>query len=109
MSIESDKRNFPRLPLDVEVNYSGKGIARSKDVSEGGIRILTDEPMELSKICTLVFHIPTTGEKIQCFGKVVWTEQVSDHLHENGINFWDIDVASRQKISNYFKEQGPSL
>ncbi len=99
-----NKRKCPRLPLDVEVNFSQKAIARSKDISEGGICLITEEELEKDKIYTLVFNLPT-GKPIKCFGKIAWSKQATEHLFEQGALFWEIDSSDKKKIQDYFEQQ----
>ncbi len=102
--MDIEKRRIPRLPLDVEVNYSGRAIARSKDISEGGICLISEEELIPEDYITLIFHLPPTDEQIKAYGKVMWSNKVSEHLFETGINFWDIDEMDLEKIKTYFIE-----
>lgn len=97
-----DKRKSPRLPLDVQVNYQGNAFAKSKDISSGGICLITDEALEEKKIYTLVFSFPGEAERLECFGKVAWTKQASEHMYESGLSFWDIGKDLQKKIDGYF-------
>ncbi len=89
----------------MEVNFSQNAIAQSKDISEGGICLITEEELEKDKIYTLVFKLPT-DVSIKCFGKIVWSKQASEHLFEQGVVFWDIDSSDQKKIQDYFEQQG---
>jgi len=100
--MDTEKRQLPRLPLDVEVNYSSRAIARSKDISEGGICLISEEELQTEDYLTLVFHIPPSDEKVEAYGKVMWSKKASEHLFESGINFWDIDETDLEKIRSYF-------
>jgi PilZ domain len=104
MVMKEEKRCLPRLPLDVEVNCSGRAIARSKDISEGGLCLISDEELKMDVYITLLFHIPPNDELVNAYGKVMWYKKVSEHLFETGINFWDIDETDLEKIKTYFKD-----
>jgi c-di-GMP-binding flagellar brake protein YcgR len=99
-----DKRKFPRLPLDVEVNFQKNAIARSKDISEGGLCIIAEDEYEVNKINTMVFTLPS-GEKIKTMGKIVRARQASEHLFEYGVEFWDIEDEDSKTIKEFFESQ----
>ena len=102
MTTESEKRKAPRLPLDVEVNSTQNALARSKNISEGGLCLISENAMENGKIYNLLFHMPVSEEPVQALGKVVRVEKVSEHFYEYGITFWEIKETDREKIRAYF-------
>lgn len=97
-----DKRKFPRLPLEVQVNYKENGFANSKDISSGGICLITEEALEKGKIYKLSFTFPGESDRFDCLGKVMRSKQASEHLHEAGLSFWDIEKSLQKKIDSYF-------
>ena len=98
-----EKRKSPRLPLDVQVNYQGNAFAKSKDISSGGICLITEEALEEKKIYKLAFSFPGEKELLESFGKVMWSRQATEHLYESGLSFWDIEKNLQEKIDNYFE------
>ena len=50
-----DQRRAPRVPIDVRVNYDFDAIAHTKDISEGGICLITEHPLTEGKMISLVF------------------------------------------------------
>ncbi len=97
-----EKRKSPRLPLDVQVNFQEKGFAKSKDISSGGICLITEEALEEKKIYKLAFSFPGETDQLECFGKVMWTRQATKHMSESGLSFWDIGKNLQKKIDTYF-------
>lgn len=97
-----EKRQCPRLPLDVQVNYKENAFAKSKDISSGGICLITEESLEEGKIYKLSFAFPGESERLECLGKVMWSIQASEHLHEAGLSFWNIESSLRIMIDKYF-------
>ena len=55
MTQGEEKREFPRLPLDVRVNFMENAFAKSKDISSGGICLISEEALEDGKIYKLSF------------------------------------------------------
>jgi len=98
----NESREFPRLPLDVQVNYKENAFAKSKDISSGGICLITEEALEMGKIYKLAFSFPGETELLESLGKAMWSKSASEHLHETGLSFWDIAKELQKKIDNYF-------
>jgi Tfp pilus assembly protein PilZ len=102
----NDKRLSPRVTLDVQVNYASRAIAHAKDISQGGICLVTEEPLTKGKIFSLSFNLPGQDRSLNCFGKVMWSRPASSNLHENGISFWDIDSKIQKLITEYLSRDG---
>jgi Tfp pilus assembly protein PilZ len=98
-------RKFPRKSLDVVVNCSDNAIARAKDLSKGGIGLITEKPLQAGSFIKLQFVLPNTTEKIGVFGKVVWCKLVSPHLYESGVEFWQIDDLVMNILDKYLEEE----
>lgn len=101
--MSEDKRKYPRLPLDVQVNYNENAFARSEDFSEGGICLIIGRSLEEGKILTLSFYLPQSEERLEVYGKVCWSKPETKTLHKNGIEFWNIDDDIKQKLKDYFE------
>lgn len=101
-----ENRRFPRTHLDVHVNYDFNAIAHSKDISEGGICLITDHPIEKGKMLNLVFQLPDRLLPIESIGKVMWCRNAIENLYEIGISFWDIKEQEQIEISKYLERQG---
>jgi len=98
-----EKRRAPRAPLDVRVNFSFNAFAYAKDISEGGICLITESALEMNQILNLSFLLPEREAALQCFGKVTWSRQATEHFHESGISFWDIKDSDRAAIGDYVR------
>ena len=99
-----DKRRSPRIPLDVRVNYDFDAIAHSKDISEGGICLITEQALEKGKMLNLVFQLPGRHKPIEAIGKVMWCRKSLEYLHEIGISFWQIKAKEHQEIKEYLEQ-----
>ncbi|WP_455382826.1 PilZ domain-containing protein [Salinispira pacifica] len=100
-----DQRRSPRFSLDVQVNYASRAIAHSKDISEGGVCLITEEPLTIGKIYTLAFRLPGDTDDMQIFGKVVWTRPASANHHENGVSFWDVHPDIRKRVTDFLRSE----
>ena len=99
-----EQRKNPRMPLDVEVDYRGRAIARSKNISKEGICLISEDKQEPGKILNLQFHLPGTAEPIQAYAKVMWVRDASEHYYEFGLKFWEIDEDDEKRLNGYFEE-----
>lgn len=95
-------RKSPRLPLDVDVDYKGRAMARSKNISREGICLISEDEPEAGRILNLQFHLPGQEEPVSAYAKVMWVNQPSEHLYEYGLKFWDIDGDDEKKLTAYF-------
>ncbi len=103
--MDKNQKCLPRIPLDVRVNCDFDAIAHSKDISEGGICLITQQPAEVGKILNLVFLLPDRAYPIESFGKVMWCKTAIEYLYENGISFWDIKEKEQLEIKKYLESQ----
>lgn len=100
-----DQRRAPRVPIDVRVNYDFDAIAHTKDISEGGICLITEHPLTEGKMISLVFQLPGRALPIESVGKVMWSRNATEHLNENGISFWDIKEKEHQEIKDFLASE----
>lgn len=110
-----ERRAFPRLLFNVEVEYKimllPEGIealkAYSKDISGGGIRLMTPERLVCDSILELKFFLPGSREPIFVTGRVVWTEKFEEgalgpaEAYDAGIEFISIRPEDKEKIRQY--------
>lgn len=113
MSVE-ERRKFPRLPLNVSVEYTILAhkeaeniLTRSKNISAGGIRIILLEKVEPGTLLELKISFPESKDPIVSTGRVAWIDEfiVGDSkegkAYEAGIEFKEIDSRDREKIKKY--------
>ncbi len=93
----------PRIPLDVEVNCNNTRFVYSKNISETGIALISEEPLDPNQFVHLKFFLPGNPRQINVFAKVVRTDQVSDHFYEIGLVFWDVAVEDKTELEKFFK------
>jgi hypothetical protein len=101
---QSEKRKHPRKSLDVMVNFKKTHIARSKDISEGGICLICDEALEIGAFLNLVFYLPNK-EEVKTIGKIKWSKKASESYFEYGIEFWQLTDHEQTKICNYLDSE----
>ena len=100
-----NQRRSPRVPIDVRVNYDFNAIAHSKDISDGGICLITEQPLAEGKMIALVFQLPGVAQPIESVGKVMWSRKATEHLHESGVSFWDIKEKEHFEIKRFLANE----
>lgn len=99
ISVKGEKRREPRredeLPVEIEILSDGSDFgpthvlyAQIKDISAGGVKILTSVYIPLDTPIKLKITLAKLGETIGPVGKVVWGNQIENSdLYEMGIEF----------------------
>ncbi len=105
-SIKSDKkperRRFPRVmaPVLCRVPRILTAKKRVTDLSLGGVRIYSDEHIEVGERLELQFLLPD-GSKAEAIAKVVWIKEMppgSAAAYDVGLEFLDMTGAAREKL-----------
>ena len=104
-----EKRQFRRKPISIDVSCDirpeSKGLETwTKDMSAGGICLVSREALDVDRIIDFTFTIPDTGKQIEVSGKVMWIEKSTvalDNFFYSGIQFMKIDERDRDLISKY--------
>ena len=112
-----ERRRFPRLPVNMGVDYkaldkkeSDSITMDSKNISVGGIRIILLEKTEIGSLLELKFLLPESQKLISATGRVAWVEEfiVGDakkaRAYEAGIEFINISEEDRNKIGEYVRD-----
>jgi Tfp pilus assembly protein PilZ len=99
-----EQRRYPRRSLDVKVNCDFNAFAHAKDISFGGICLITDQQLQENKMYSLQFHLPEDAEPMQLNGKVMWARPSGEHHFETGMSFWRVDAETEQRLIDYLKQ-----
>lgn len=111
----AERRVFPRLLFNVEVEYhalfSSEGTqpssAYSKNISVGGICLMTPDRLDCDNLLELKFFLPDSGEPVRATGRVVWTKKFEAGIlgpaeaYDSGIEFISIAPEERERIKQY--------
>jgi len=102
--LQYDKvRQYPRAPLKVLVKEkSGKGspFYYSRDICEGGIFLITRQPLPLGTKLHLMFALPEDTMVINATGETV-SALTGAELHGMGVKFIEIGESERKIIARY--------
>lgn len=111
MTGDDDKRKHPRLDVKVTAkfrvptNKMDISMASIKNVSGGGLCLLTNSNLTDGQIIQVEFGLPSEGATIIAAGEVVWISPLDEKdvkfKYQFGIKFIEIDK-DRQKTINKF-------
>jgi c-di-GMP-binding flagellar brake protein YcgR len=104
----AERRNHPRVESVNHVSYAcidqsdtefWSGFGRTIDVSENGIMLETEEPVESS--CVLLMGVSLQDELIEVKGKIVHTRVDPEGKHRTGIQFVTVRESDRKIIKDF--------
>ncbi|MBN1411964.1 MAG: PilZ domain-containing protein [Spirochaetales bacterium] len=103
-----DKRRYLRLDCLFKVEFenienSQQIESLAKNISAGGICVITNEPLPKSTVLFLRFHFPEKPQPFSLKGCVVWSKKVEESTepgYENGIQFLEVNEEIKQSIES---------
>ncbi len=108
-----EKRRFPRITLRVPVSFRIRGKSQqlatlSRNISEGGMGLLTDQFLAPDTFLNLEFSV--LRRFFSLYAKTKWITSVpgSDSYHF-GLEFLEVQPNDREYIFDYVKVQEANL
>ena len=104
------KRHHDRKNARFRVNFIGDGAFFSDysyDISEGGIRVGSINPLKTGTKLKLALYIPGRPSPIKVEGEVIWSKPLKDKEEEYlgiGVKFSELDPLSKEVIRSVLKE-----
>ena len=99
-----ERRKKPRIPLRVKVEYRSVGGFVSDwtdNISEGGLFVLTENPLPVGSQVRLVFSLPGLPFLLDLRGKVRWVTAPYGFRSGMGIEFTNLGESVRHRIQEY--------
>ena len=103
----SDRRNFPRAPIELKVEYRRLNTFfadYTRNISRGGTFIKTQKPLDVGTEFLFKLVIPTLETPIVLHGKVQWVVPAESTNDEDppgmGIKFLYENDAQRHEVEN---------
>ncbi|MBN1697474.1 MAG: PilZ domain-containing protein [Spirochaetales bacterium] len=104
-----EKREYRRLDINIAVSYDlDKGRkwteTETKNLSAGGICLLTKEALQAGTHLTLKFRLPDTSESLEVRGEIMWNQKYvinDEEYYDNGIKFIAMSERERGLIGKY--------
>ena len=97
----SDRRKNERIDLGVFVNYMTIE-AYAIDISETGIRIAAEKPLDINQEIQLMFFLPDLS-CVMVSGIIKWCKEVESGQFEYGIHFTEPNEKDINSIKKYVK------
>ena len=103
---QSERRNTPRLPKIIEIQYSSNSppiTSRISDLSSRGIFIDTINPLQAGDRVTFKFRLTDAPDEkpIEGEGIVVWNQQMVGM----GIEFADLSEENQKRLDEFIRSQ----
>ncbi|MGE5309311.1 MAG: PilZ domain-containing protein [Deltaproteobacteria bacterium] len=111
----SERRQFPRFNLQVDVAVTrlddlgaNDPALKTRNVSRGGVCLISYEPLEASEIIHLEINLPAETESLKVNGRVAWVKEFSigddpkvGKRYDVGVEFIDVDEETLDILTNY--------
>ncbi|MFH1263320.1 MAG: TIGR02266 family protein [Pseudomonadota bacterium] len=106
-----EKRLSRRVPTKFKVDWKSEGTflyENATNISEHGIFIETDKPMDPGTMIELQFTSPDTEKKIEVLGEVAWANPLRPQKKDNynpgmGIRFVNLNEIDKEMILSLIK------
>jgi type IV pilus assembly protein PilZ len=106
-----EKRSSRRVPFKFKVDWKSEGTflyENATNISEHGIFIETDKPMDPGTTIELQFTSPETQKKIEVLGEVAWVNPLRPAKKDNynpgmGIRFVNLKEIDKETILSLIK------
>lgn len=110
MSLQTERRNEPRAPIDLQVEYKRLNTFfydYTKNISKGGTFIKTDRPLPIGTMFVFRLFVPRLEAPLVLHGEVRWIVKVESAPGAEegaepgmGIRFVYNDESSRQDVDH---------
>lgn len=109
-SPSDEQRSHPRIEthnfvsyvcLDEDGNEIAEGYGTTRDLSQGGVKLETREPVESPFI--LLLAIDLNQQLLEIYGNVVYSKQIENDRFFTGIRFIDTQEKQRKIVLNFVK------
>ncbi len=105
-----DRRRFPRAEHVFQVDYQTPESLFNEfaeNISEGGLFIKTEKPLEVGTEITIEFLLPILEEPIRVKGRVEWHTDLPGVKHKHsgmGVSFQELSDEDKEKINRVVRE-----
>jgi serine/threonine-protein kinase len=104
------RRRTPRTPYNtpVRIAFGDDGVdARSEDISEGGLLVVSRVDCPANRRCTVRFALPMDGKVVSVGADIRWVRNEGRAgLRAIGLEFHDLAAPVRQSIAEYVRLMG---
>ena len=104
---DEERRQDKRINLVIDVKYNMSTyqdwlVTKIRNLSTGGICLLTKDYIPVGLIFDLVFLIPETPKQIEVSGEIIWNElNMDNEYYTNGVKFLTLKNEDKELIGKY--------
>jgi len=102
-----DKRRAPRIPIQIKVDVEMPNdhylFEYSSNLSQSGIFIHSEDPLDPGTLVNIQFALPDSGQ-IRTRGEVIWVNEDEEEESGMGIKFIGLAEKDRELILNCLKK-----
>lgn len=98
----NEQRIFRRLSLHVPVIIDDKEKAEMKNISVGGLCLITRQSIHKGSTVGVKFTIPS-NEEFKSRGYIIWSYKKSENEYECGLEFENLTVNNYEMIRKYIQ------
>ncbi len=123
--IKVENRKFPRLHLELKVQYAPlkpgelpqPSKSTVKDLGAGGMAMTTKTPLEIDQLLTLILYLPPLNpdrnahlvarydrhecEPVVLCARVLWVKEDPSGRYVSGLSFYDIDSKNKKRLKHF--------
>jgi type IV pilus assembly protein PilZ len=107
--LNAERRQDERIEEILQVEIENDILAQTANISEGGVFIHTQNPLDLEEEFFLKLHIPDGKEPMEVLCRVVWTNKYGKESEElprgMGVKFLKLRDESKRRIEEFIKMQ----
>ena len=105
----AEQRQHERVDEILQVEFENDLLAQTVNISEGGVFIRTQHPLELEEEFDLKLYIPDDKEPVNVLCKVVWANRYGKESEDlprgMGVKFLKLVAEERKRIEEFIKTQ----
>ncbi|MDP3142968.1 MAG: PilZ domain-containing protein [Candidatus Omnitrophota bacterium] len=111
IKIYKEQRQFPRVSFDSPLRFQIKsthkfGSTVCRDISEGGIRFLTEDFVPIGTSIVLEVNLGVLPKVINAVADVVWSQKMAhSDRYQVGLKFCEMDEPYHQDVCEYVKSR----
>ncbi len=109
-----NKRIFKRLEIKINVRYrmmvdnqlSQEYLSIAKNLSAGGLSLLTNQKFEKNSILRLSIELPDSKDPVECLSRIVRIDKSQDgSCYDAAICFLDLSGKDRLKLEHFISKE----
>jgi c-di-GMP-binding flagellar brake protein YcgR len=113
VSVLTDRRKYPRIPLHLPTEYSPEGTIRSRlcytiNIGEGGVLLCLPEKLEVGQRLKMeVFcYFDCELTRFTATGEVIWAEKSQDSPteYQGAIEFVDLPLRDFENLKSFLRK-----